>query len=250
MTRFASLGSGSRGNATIVEIGGQLILVDCGFSLRQTEERFARLGKKPADLTALLVTHEHSDHISGVAALTHKYNIPVYGSYGTFKATQNSLYGTVVKAGTSFTVGDVLIHPVVVPHDAREPIQFIFEHSGIRIGVISDLGQITPHVISQYQKCIGLMMESNHDENLLRRGNYPAKLKTRISGKLGHLSNKQAAFFLDSVKNKNLSVVVGHISERNNSADLLNNFFTRFHNDVASLGFATQDEGIDWISVD
>ena len=250
MIRFASLGSGSRGTATLIDIGEQLILVDCGFSLKQAEARFARLHVGPGDVRAILITHEHADHVSGVAALSHKYGIPIFASYGTFRALDNQLFGNRIYGGIAFPIGDVLVHPIVVPHDAREPVQFVFEYKQVRIGVISDLGQVTPHVISQYRDCAGLMMESNHDAELLMKGNYPAKLKKRIAGNLGHLSNDQAVFFLDMVKNIDMKVVVGHVSETNNRTDLLEASFEKFRSDVDWLDFATQETGIDWVSIE
>ncbi len=247
MTAFASLGSGSRGNGTLVDLGGELILVDCGFTLKQAEARFRRLDVRPGDLSAILVTHEHSDHAGGVAALSHKYAVPVFASHGTLKATRAELVGSDIDSHDSFDIGAVKVMPVIVPHDAREPTQFVFEHGSVRIGVISDLGQITPFVIEQYQACDGLMMESNHDREMLLRGRYPASVKRRIAGSLGHLSNDQAASFLNHVGHPALRVAVGHVSEENNHPDLLAETFAPFHDQVAQLTFATQDDGLDWI---
>lgn len=249
MTAFASLGSGSRGNGTLVDIGGELILVDCGFSLKQAEARFRRLGVGPGDLSAIVVTHEHADHSGGVAALGHKYAVPIYASYGTLKATRTELLGCAINTHNVFSVGEVAVVPVIVPHDAREPTQFVFEHRGARVGVISDLGQITPFVAEQYQRCQGLMMESNHDPQMLMRGRYPERVKRRIAGNLGHLSNEQAAGFLDAVGNPGLRVVIGHVSEENNHPDLLEETFARFRNEVGHLAFATQDDGMGWVQV-
>lgn len=250
MTGVASLGSGSRGNGTLVEMGGELILVDCGFTLKQAEARCRRLGVRPGDLTAILVTHEHSDHIGGVAALGHKYAIPVYASFGTLKATRHDLVGVPIHSHNVFTVGEVSVVPVVVPHDAREPTQFVFQHGGTRIGVVSDLGHVTPFVAEQYQRCNVLFMESNHDRGMLLRGRYPEAVKRRIAGNLGHLSNEQAAGFLARVAHPDLQVVVGHVSEQNNHADLLEGAFAPLRERVAELTFATQDTGIGWIRID
>jgi len=250
LTAFASLGSGSRGNGTLVEIGGELILVDCGFTLKQAEARLRRMAVRPGDLSAIVVTHEHSDHAGGVAALSHKYAIPVYASYGTLKATKNDILGCPINTHNAFSVGEVAVVPVIVPHDAREPTQFVFEHRGVRVGVISDLGHVTPFVVQQYQRCQGLMMESNHDPQMLLRGRYPERVKRRIAGDLGHLSNEQAAQFLDAVGNPGLRVVIGHVSEENNHPDLLADTFARFRNEVGRLAFATQDEGMDWVPVE
>ncbi|MFP6836630.1 MAG: MBL fold metallo-hydrolase [Pseudomonadales bacterium] len=249
MTAFASLGSGSKGNATLVDIGGELILVDCGFTLKQAEVRLRRMDVGPGDLSAIVVTHEHADHCGGVAALSHKYAIPVYASYGTLKAARTELGGSPINTHEMFSIGEVAVMPVIVPHDAREPTQFVFEHQGIRVGVISDLGQITPFVEAQYQRCNGLMMESNHDRQMLLRGRYPERVKRRIAGDLGHLSNEQAAGFLSAVCNPGLRVVIGHVSEENNHRDLLEKTFARFRGEVAHLAFADQDAGMDWVRV-
>ena len=252
MIRLASLGSGSRGNGTLVHIANEVFLVDCGFSLKQTEARLARLNIRPGDLSAVLVTHEHSDHIAGVAALAHKYAVPVYATYGTLNskaARKGSLVGHVINAHATVRIGEVNIMPVVVPHDAREPVQFVFQVDGYRVGVISDLGHVTPHVIEHYQTLDLLLMESNHDREMLLRGRYPESVKQRIIGRLGHLSNQQAASFLAEVAHPGLQVVVGHVSEENNHPDLLEETFAGFHNSVAHLSFATQDEGVDWLSV-
>lgn len=249
MTRLCSLGSGSRGNGTLIDIGGEYILVDCGFTLKQAETRLLRAGLRPADLSAILVTHEHNDHASGVAPLAYKYALPVYASYGTLKSARNNLVGTAINVHDSFQIGPVKVQPVVVPHDAREPVQFTFEHAGVRLGVISDLGQVTPYVIEQYSGCHGLMMESNYDPEMLLRGRYPENVKRRIASNLGHLSNVQAAEFLNRVAHPNLTVVIGHVSAENNHPDLLQEVFQPFRNQVRELSFATQADGVAWVEV-
>ncbi len=233
----------------MVEIGGELILVDCGFTLKQTEARLRRLGLAPGDLSAIVVTHEHVDHAGGVAALSHKYAIPVFASHGTLKAARTEILGCAINTHNVFSIGAVAVVPVIVPHDAREPTQFVFEHRGVRIGVISDLGQITPFVEEQYRHCHGLMMESNHDRQMLLRGRYPERVKRRIAGNLGHLSNEQAAAFLEAVGNPGLRVVVGHVSHENNHPDLLEEAFAGLRNEVQHLTFATQDDGVGWVRV-
>jgi len=250
LIRFASLGSGSRGNGTLIELGGSLILVDCGFTLKQAEARLRRLDVRPGDLSAILVTHEHSDHIGGVAALAHKYCVPVLASWGTLRATAGRMVGTAFDSHTPFRVGAVTVAPVIVPHDAREPTQFVFEYEGWRLGVVSDLGHVTPHVIEQYSGCQGLLMESNYDPDMLWRGRYPETVKRRIDSPLGHLSNAQSAGFLAAVAHGGLEVVVGHVSEQNNHPELLEEVFEPLRDSVARLQFATQEEGIHWIDVD
>ncbi len=251
MSRFASLGSGSRGNGTIVEIGGERILVDCGFTLKQAEARLARFDLKPADLSAILVTHEHSDHIGGVGPLAYKYAIPVFASFGTLDSARKSasVVGTAINAHSPFQIGAVEATPVVVPHDAREPTQFVFRHQGSSVGVVSDLGCVTPFVIEQFSNLDGLLMESNYDLQMLISGRYPERVKRRIASDLGHLSNEQAAAFLERIAHPNLTVVVGHVSEENNHPDLLDESFRAHQSAVGSLMFATQDEGAGWQSI-
>jgi phosphoribosyl 1,2-cyclic phosphodiesterase len=248
LTGFASLGSGSRGNGTIVEIGGELILVDCGFTLKQAARRMARLGVRPGDITAILVTHEHSDHASGVAALAHKYSIPVFASFGTMKASGGRIRGEIFDCHLPFQIGAVTVSPVIVPHDAREPTQFTFEHDNVRLGVVSDLGHVTPYVCRQFSACDALLMESNYDVPMLLGGRYPESLKRRIASNLGHLSNHQAAAFLAEVAHPGLRVVVGHVSEQNNHPELLDAAFEPLKDRVADLTFATQSKGVDWVS--
>jgi len=248
LNRFASLGSGSRGNGTVVEIGGESILVDCGFTLKQAESRLNGLGLRPADLSAILVTHEHSDHIGGVGALAYKYAVPVFASYGTLQSARKRAagIGNALNARAAFQIGEVEVQPVVVPHDAREPTQFVFRHETVAIGVVSDLGCVTPFVIEQFSDLNGLLMESNYDFNMLAKGRYPERVKRRIASDLGHLSNEQAAEFLAAVAHPELTVVVGHVSEENNHPDLLEDAFRSQRPRVRSLAFATQDEGAAW----
>ncbi len=255
MIAFASLGSGSRGNAACVRMGEALLLIDCGFSLRQAEARLERLGVHAADIDAILVTHEHSDHASGVPALAARYGIEVHATHGTLKSfAPDALAGvpvaTPVQGGYPFTLKGVTVIPVTVPHDAREPVQFVFQYGDRRIGVISDLGCLTPHVLDCYQGCHGLLLESNHDREMLMRGSYPPHLKRRIAGDLGHLSNSQAGEFLAAVAMPEMDVVIGHVSEQNNHPDLLEDTFGGWRVRVRSLAYATQQDGAPWTVVD
>lgn len=254
MSAFASLGSGSRGNAALVRLGETLLLVDCGFSLRQTQMRLQRLDVRPEEIDAILVTHEHSDHVSGVAALATRYRIPVWATHGTFQCRalegfDAELVGGVVHGDCAFDVRGIDVMPVTVPHDAREPVQFVFDHGGTRIGVVSDLGCVTPHVADCYQGCDGLMLESNHDLPMLQRGPYPAHLKRRIASDLGHLSNDQAAGFLAAVANDRLRVVIGHVSESNNHPHCLEKTFANWPERIGSLCYATQRHGAAWTTL-
>ena len=244
---IASLGSGSRGNGTLVAIGDAVFLVDCGFNLKQTEQRLARLQLSPGDLTAILVSHEHSDHIAGVAALAHRYQIPVYASFGTLKNGPQDFTCQAFDGDVPFELAGVTVNPVVVPHDAREPTQFVFEQDGKRVGVLSDLGCITKHVVDQFANCDYLLLEANHDRDMLLRGSYPPALKRRVGGDLGHLSNTQAFELLHRIAHPNLHVVIGHISEQNNDVGAVNARFAELEPKLASLHVATQREGQGWI---
>ena len=242
---FASLGSGSKGNGTLVALGSQVFLIDCGFTLKQTESRLARLGLGGGDLTAILVSHEHADHINGVAPLAHKYRVPVYCSFGT--ARKLDMQCQRFDGDVAFSIGDVEILPVRVPHDAREPTQFVLHNGVERVGVLSDLGEVTQHVIDQYQACTHLLMEANHCPDMLRLGSYPPALKRRVGARYGHLSNHQAAGFLAAIAHRALHVVIGHISEQNNDMARLQAAFTHLEDAVASLRFATQAGGFAWV---
>ena len=194
--RFASLGSGSRGNATLVEAGSTRLLVDCGFSARETERRLNQLDVAASSLDAILITHEHGDHIRGVGAMARRYCLPVWMTGGTRR--QGRCGELPDEHGFSshqaaFTIGDIQIAPFPVPHDAREPAQFIFSDGSSRLGMLTDSGAITPHIVEFLQECDALMLECNHDTDMLAHGPYPPSLQARVGGKLGHLNNQQAA---------------------------------------------------------
>ena len=243
----ASLGSGSRGNGTLVAVGGAVFLVDCGFNLKQTEQRLARLQLSPGDLSAILVSHEHSDHIAGVTALSHRYGIPVFASYGTLNNGPKAFSCTAFDGDVPVEVAGVVVNPGVVPHDAREPTQFVLQHDGMKIGVLSDLGSITEHVVTQFSDCDYLLLEANHDRAMLQRGSYPPALKRRVGGDHGHLSNTQALELLTRIAHAGLHVVIGHVSEQNNDLDLVESLFAPLRPQLASLSIATQKEGQEWI---
>jgi len=249
--RFCSIGSGSRGNGTLIQHGKTCILVDTGFTLKDVEFRLAQKGLTPLNLSAILITHEHSDHIKGVGPLARKYRIPVYCSHGT------SLYDglgkipslVVFDSHASFEIGELSITPVVVPHDAREPTQFVIEDpERKKLGILTDLGSLTPHILDVYDGCHGLMLETNHDVQMLRMGPYPPKLKVRVEGSLGHLNNQQAMHFLNNVNCENLKFLVAtHISEKNNNTavaiDAISNGFP-WEKDFVIM--ATQENGFPW----
>ena len=221
--RFASLGSGSKGNATLIEAAQTCLMLDCGFTLKETETRLERLGKTAFDLDAVLVTHEHSDHLKGVGALARKYQIPVYLTAGTYHQGRLGKLPSVewVNCHQSFVIKDIEVQPVPVPHDAREPCQYVFCHADKKLGVLTDLGSLTPHVEKHYSGLDALVLECNHDLQMLEQGPYPYQLKQRIQGNYGHLSNSQAAQLLARIERDKLQhLVLSHVSQQNNSAEL------------------------------
>lgn len=221
--RFALLGSGSRGNATVIEAGATRVLVDCGFPLRELESRARQIGLDPASLAGILVTHEHGDHIGGVARLARAYEVPVYLTRGTASA-RSDWSGCTLKylsPHEAFTLGELSVQPFPVPHDAREPCQFAFAHGGRKLGIVSDLGRITQHVARSLDACDALLLECNHDVEMLSRGPYPDSLKRRVGGDWGHLSNGQAAGLLRGLDRSRLRrLVLTHLSEQNNTPEL------------------------------
>ncbi len=250
--RFASLGSGSRGNSTVVEWAQGALLVDCGFSVKETELRLLRLGKMAKDITAILVTHEHSDHIKGVAALARRHQLPVFITPGTYYSRDMGELPqlNLIHAYTPFVIDGLSVTPVAVPHDAREPAQFVFEYAGLRLGILTDLGSITPHVEASYQACDALLLEANHDPVMLASGRYPPSLKQRVGGQWGHLSNQQAAGFLRRLNTLQLQhLVVAHISQQNNSLDLARAALEPVTQQVKQVTYACQDQGFDWLAV-
>ena len=251
--RFASLGSGSRGNATLVQSGNTLLMVDNGFSLKQTRRRLQRLQVDPQEISAILVTHEHSDHISGVGVFARSLGVPVYLTHGTQRTGRLGPCDRVVafNAGESFEIGSISVCSVVVPHDAREPCQYLFSDGRSRIGVLTDLGSVTPHVTQMYRGCHGLLLEFNHDSDLLAAGPYPPSLKSRVGGDWGHLSNMQACDLLQQIATDSLSrLVIAHISEQNNARDaVLGALAARVPAWRSRPVWAEQEKGFPWLEV-
>lgn len=250
--RFASLGSGSKGNATLVEYQQTCLLVDCGFSAVETERRLSTLGKKASDIDAILVTHEHSDHIKGVGVLARKHELPVYLTAGTHRNSKkvDGAELEMINVHQSFDIGGIEILPVPVPHDAMEPSQFIFSAEGRQLGLLTDLGNVSAHVASEYRSCDALLLECNHDLDLLARGPYPSSLKRRVGGAWGHLNNRQAAEFLRSGGLESLKqLVVAHISDTNNTIECVKEALAEAIQGVDHVEYAQQDSGFDWIEL-
>jgi len=250
MIRFASLGSGSEGNALLVEAGRSRVLLDCGFSVAETVRRLGRLGIAPETLDAILVTHEHDDHVGGVGRFSRRFGTPVYLSYGTYSAAACGELGEVViiDSHTPFAIGDLEVQPYPVPHDAREPTQFVFGDGAFRLGVLTDAGEPTPHIEQMLSGLDALVLECNHDIALLRNSAYPERLKDRIAGRLGHLENGQAAQILSSIDRSGLQhVVAAHLSQKNNRPELaIDALAGALGCEPGWVSVATQTHGFDW----
>ena len=254
MIRFASLGSGSKGNATLVEAGCKdsdtRILLDCGFSVKETESRLANLGRTAESITAILITHEHSDHVIGAGRLSRKYKIPVWLTVGTFLACKDNAFHSTyfIDSHNDFEIEELLLHPFPVPHDAREPCQFVFSDGKSKLGVVTDLGCYTPHIIRHLNNVDGLLLESNYDQQMLQNGTYPRMLKDRVLGRVGHLDNLQASELLKKLNLPQLKHLVGmHISEKNNHPEYaLKALSSGMGCSQKDISLATQSSGFDW----
>ena len=250
--RFASIGSGSEGNGLVVEAGTTRILIDCGFGVRDTLARLARVGVEIETLSAIIVTHEHADHVGGVAALAARHRIPVWLTFGTLSAAGDRLCAMERVYGFDshdvFEIGDLQIRPFPVPHDAREPVQFVLSDGAFRLGVLTDLGMSTPYVEASLSGCDALVLECNHDRELLAGSDYPASLKQRIAGRLGHLDNTDAAALLRALDSSRLQhIFAAHLSRQNNTPELARAALAGALSCTPDwIGIADQTQGFDW----
>ena len=234
--RMTVLASGSKGNSTVVSSSDTSILVDAGLSCKETMKRMCAAGEDPFKLNGIVVTHEHQDHINGLAVLARKLRIPVYMTGATHKEwkrwSRKHQYKEapekasieqleLFESGRSFQIGDIGVQPFTIPHDAVDPVGFVFTVEGVRIGYCTDLGKITPNVAMWLKRCDGLVIESNHDLEMLRTGPYPWSVKQRVWSDVGHLSNeKLATFFRKDYDGGAAFVVLAHLSENNNHPEL------------------------------
>jgi len=249
--RFASLGSGSRGNALVVEVKQTRLLLDCGFGLRETVARLLRLDLQPEDLAGILITHEHTDHIGGAVRFACRFKLPVWLTHGTF--TNHALAQTLpdirlIDGHSAFQADEIEVQPFPVPHDAREPVQYAFSSGSRRLGVLTDTGVSTPHIEAILSGCDALVLECNHDPDMLRDGPYPPMLKQRVAGRFGHLDNGMAARLLASLDNSKLQhLIAAHLSEKNNTPELARAALSGVLNcDPEWIGVADQRNGFGW----
>ncbi|MDE2605634.1 MAG: MBL fold metallo-hydrolase [Burkholderiales bacterium] len=229
MIRFKSLGSGSSGNATVIQAreGGALthLLVDCGLGIREVARRLGAAGLSADRLDAIFITHEHADHIGCARQLALRERIPVYMSEGTFAALGRPDFGGLLRLagdGQVFEVGGLQVRPFTVPHDAREPLQLTCTDGAARLGLLTDLGHVSAHVLQELAGCATLLLECNHDEAMLAHGPYPRFLKERVGGDWGHLANGAAAALARQLQasGRLRRVLAAHLSEQNNRPEL------------------------------
>ena len=223
--RFCVLGSGSKGNSTFIEAGSTRILIDAGFSGIEVERRLAAVGIDITTISAILVSHEHGDHIRGVPILSRRFKLPVYASRAAVEASGESLSGVVelceITAGTSFEIGDLAVHPFSISHDTVDPFGFVATNGSCSVGYCTDTGLATRVMQHRLGGCSGLVLECNHDPEMLKNGGYPPHLQQRIRSKSGHLTNLDAAVFLAELIHEKLEhVVLAHLSDTNNTPEL------------------------------
>jgi phosphoribosyl 1,2-cyclic phosphodiesterase len=258
MLRFRSLGSGSSGNATLVEArcgsGMTRLLVDSGLGIRVLERRLAVAGLHPADIDAIFITHEHSDHVGCARTLALRERIPVWMSHGTWCAGGELDYDGLLNMAADaavIEVGDLQLHPFAVPHDAREPLQLSCSDGARRLGVLTDLGHAPPSVLESLAGCHALLLECNHEPDLLEASAYPPFLKRRVGGDLGHLANAQAAEILQTLLHERFGpVVAAHLSRKNNHPDLARAALAgALGCQPADIAVAQATDGTGWIGV-
>jgi len=256
--RFASLGSGSEGNALVVEAGSGTrttrVLLDCGFSAKEVERRLLRAGLAADTLDAILITHEHSDHIGGALTLARRWSIPLYMSWGTAKAVgadEANVDLRILWGDETVEIGDLGVLPYTVPHDAREPLQFVFNDGASRLGVLTDVGESTPHIGMVLGGCDALVLECNHDLEMLAASRYPPSLKARIGGSHGHLNNEASAGILAGLDRSKLRhLIAAHLSQQNNTPELARAAMAGvLGNALTEIGVASQDDGFDWVAL-
>ncbi len=227
--RFSVLSSGSAANVTFVEAAGKRVLIDCGLSAKQTCVRLMQLGIDPESIDAIIVTHEHSDHIAGIPVLSRRMKLPVYANASTSGHISDPYGRERFDTGVTFEIGDMRIHPFSIVHDAADPVGFAIEAEGLKLVYATDMGRVTPLVRDHVCGAHALILESNHDHDMLMSSAYPWDLKQRIASNYGHLSNDNSAALLAEVMHSQLlHVVLAHLSENCNTPDLALEVARRF----------------------
>ena len=251
---FAYLGSGSKGNAALIEAGSTTLMLDCGFSVTEAESRLERLGRKPSEIDGIVVTHEHGDHIAGVGRFARRHRTPVWMTAGTWRAARDRDVPDlrIVNCHERFAIGDIDLHPMPVPHDALEPCQYVFSSGRRRLGILTDTGHVTRHILEQLKRCDALVIECNHDVDMLMSGPYPRRLKERVVGHLGHLNNGQARELVSGIDAGRLQHIVAvHVSEVNNTDQLARVALAEgLGRGEEHIEVAGQSGGLDWHKIE
>lgn len=247
MISFASLGSGSEGNSFLIKKDKTILMIDSGFNQKETYSRLEKISIKPEEISAILISHEHEDHIRSASKLSRTHDIPIYCSYGTAKKLRGD-EGINLITNNNFSICELNITPVFTQHDANESCQFVVTDNTQRIGILTDTGKITNEIRKKYTKLDFLVIEANHDEKMLKKSEYPKVLINRILGNYGHLSNKQTCEFLTQLKDKkNTKIIFCHMSKNTNSKEKIENELVEFDiKDFFEFDYIEQDQVYSW----
>ena len=255
--RFCCLGSGSEGNSMVLESGSETktrILVDCGLKFDLLEQRLFSQGISGTDINGIFITHEHGDHVRSAAKFARLFKIPIFMTHGSLYACSSAFkkieFLSILRSDETTILNGLKILPFAIPHDAREPVALVFEDSKHRLGILTDTGSITPHIIKKLSKLDGLILEFNYDSNMLEKSKYPYALKKRISSSFGHLSNNEALKLLDNIFHNQLQVIVAaHLSQKNNTPELVGSKLKVFMNGLVKSIIADQVKPTGWVNL-
>lgn len=256
--KLSVLASGSKGNSLYVATKRVQLLVDAGLSARETERRLAQIGVELKDLDAVVITHEHLDHVRSLGTLSRRHRLPIYSNKGTRVHLPDSVGALQEKeefvTGRSFSIGDITIHPFAISHDAADPVGLTLMNGSVKVGLCTDLGTATRLVCRHLDSCSVVILEANHDVEMLHSGPYPWPVKQRIQSRLGHLSNEQSVELLNQVGSETLQqVILSHVSETNNSSEMVLKTFSskleRRMRDRIRITLASQNHPVDPITL-
>ena len=249
MFLFASLGSGSEGNSFLVKTDKTIFMVDCGFNYKETENRLSELGLTFSDINHILITHEHEDHMRAIKMIIKKEKIQISCSYGTAKKIGIVDEVNIINPGDILVDNDLQVEVVPVPHDAREPCHYVFKKDTLKIGIITDFGSLTPKIIESYSNLNYLVVEANHDANLLMKSSYPTSLKNRIFGKLGHANNDLTFDLISQIKKDKLKkIIFCHLSKQNNQKEIIKHTVKEYF-DKFQCEFISQENIFNWSEI-